>query len=245
MEKSSLLYWYPRILEFTSIRIPKTHIIQLTEEEKSNYWQADACGTDRIEAEIKRLLDVGEFSLPIFVKTDEFSNKWFWEKSCFIDDISKLKKNLFEIICGSRCADIMGLPIEAIVIRQYIPMNELFKTYIGNMPVNPEIRVFAKDGEALCWHWYWIEESIEKDLDYSHLTPSNWKDILNSEKKKLSGSTIKKLNGYARRITAKLGGYWSIDFCQAKDGRWILIDMAEGEKSWHPEDCKNYVKQHP
>ena len=33
-------------------------------------------------------------------------------------------------------------------------------------------------------------------------------------------------------------GYWSVDYWKAKDGRWILIDMAEGEKSWHPSKCK-------
>lgn len=37
-------------------------------------------------------------------------------------------------------------------------------------------------------------------------------------------------------------GYWSIDFCKAKDGRWILIDMATGERTWHKEDCEYYIK---
>ena len=42
-------------------------------------------------------------------------------------------------------------------------------------------------------------------------------------------------------------GYWSVDYWKAKDGRWILIDMAEGEKSWHPSKCKysNMPKENP
>ena len=47
------------------------------------------------------------------------------------------------------------------------------------------------------------------------------------------------------KIAPLFKGCWSIDFCKAKDGRWILIDMAVGigkgfkqRGSWHPKTCK-------
>jgi len=52
---------------------------------------------------------------------------------------------------------------------------------------------------------------------------------------------VKLLTSYAKMVAEQFKGYWSIDFCKAKDGRWILIDMATGQKSWHP-DCPNKVK---
>ena len=49
---------------------------------------------------------------------------------------------------------------------------------------------------------------------------------------------IELLTEHAKQVAEKFKGFWSVDFCKAKDGRWILIDMAIGEDSWHPKDCK-------
>jgi hypothetical protein len=46
---------------------------------------------------------------------------------------------------------------------------------------------------------------------------------------------VELLSDYAQTIADAVDGYWSVDFCKAKDGRWIFIDMAVGEDSWHPE----------
>jgi hypothetical protein len=35
-----------------------------------------------------------------------------------------------------------------------------------------------------------------------------------------------------------LDGWWSVAFAKTKDGRWILIDMAEGEMSFHDLECE-------
>jgi hypothetical protein len=32
-------------------------------------------------------------------------------------------------------------------------------------------------------------------------------------------------------------GYWSVDFARTRAGRWVLIDAARGEVSWHPDGC--------
>ena len=51
------------------------------------------------------------------------------------------------------------------------------------------------------------------------------------------------LSEYATKVSEVLDGYWSVDFAEVKGGglNWRLIDMAEGEKSWHPDCDKKSV----
>lgn len=230
-ERNSMLYWYPKI-KGLKIPQPKTEIIIANESEKKGYWEADSCRVDRFIEEIKKIIP-DKFNLPVFIRTDIFSNKWFWEKSCFVDDLDKLEKNLFEIISESRCADLMGLPFNAIAVREYIPMKNIFTSFYGNMPVNPEIRFFIKDGDIICWNWYWIEEAIERSRE----KPDNWKNLLQKERDSINEDEIMQLKDYSSIVSEQFEGAWSVDFCKAGDGRWILIDMAVAKDSWHPEDC--------
>jgi hypothetical protein len=114
-------------------------------------------------------------------------------------------------------------------------MKNLFTAFYGEMPVNPEIRFFVENGEVLCWHWYWIMKAIKEP------SVSNWKEILEKEKKSVSMNDILWLTNDAKKVAKVLDGYWSVDFCKAKNDKWHLIDCARGELSWHPEDCK-YAK---
>jgi len=53
-----------------------------------------------------------------------------------------------------------------------------------------------------------------------------------------SADEVELLSGYANQVAGIFPEYWSVDFCKAKDGRWILIDMATGDRSWHDESCE-------
>jgi hypothetical protein len=131
----------------------------------------------------------------------------------------------------------MGLDFKAFAVREYIPMASRFTAFYGDMPVNPERRYFFEYGQILCHHSYWIEEAIEQSKKPSI---PNWRAVareLNTE----TEDEIKLLTNYAEMVAKQFDGYWSVDFCKAKDGRWILIDLATGRKSWHPE-CKFKVK---
>jgi len=235
--KSSLLYWFPKIKEL-GIPTPKTEIVTLTAEEIEAYYrcEGDCFSLDRLEKEVSKIIEE-KFSLPVFLRTDEFSNKHFWQKTCFLDKLDSLQDHLMEIIVGGKLADIMGLPIEAIVVREFIQMDTRFKAFYGEMPVNPERRYFIKDKEIQCHHAYWTDkEDIEEKTSQGKL-PKNWKTILD-EINFESQDEIDLLSGYSIVVANNIDGYWSIDYCKAEDGRWILIDMAEGEKSWHPSECK-------
>lgn len=238
MDKNSLLFWYPKIKDL-GIRTPYTRYIKLNQKELDEYYgcEGDSCSVERIADEIEKLiLTDPNLSLPIFMRTDQVSNKWFWDKSCFLQNFDNINSQIFEIICMSRCADIMGgLPIEALVVREYIPMDTRFYAFAGNMPVNPERRYFIRNGEVLCHHSYWIEGAIREPIHND--LPDNWKELLRAANTE-TDSEWELLHTYASKVTKTIEGFWSVDFCQAKTKEWILIDMALGCQSWHPEECK-------
>jgi len=66
----------------------------------------------------------------------------------------------------------------------------------------------------------------------------NWRELL-AEMNREPGRQVLFLTGQAEQVGKALGGYWSADFALAADGRWLLIDCAEGEKSYHWEDCEH------
>jgi len=229
VESDSMLVWFPKIRDLP-LPQPKTEIILLTEEELKVLINEKVPKT--IVEKVKIVTD--KMGYPCFLRTDLASGKHSWKDSCFIDDSKELWKHIFEVVSFNLMADILGLDFKAFVVREYIPMDTRFTAFYGDMPVNPERRYFIKDGEVLCHHPYWIEEAIEESKPPS---VTNWRELakeMNTE----TEDEIKLLTKYALMVAKQFEGYWSIDFCKAKDGRWILIDMASGEKSWHPQDCR-------
>ncbi len=225
ISKDSFLYWYPKI-EQLEISQPKSFIIKLTNHEFELTF--DSMPKSLI-SRVQEVIDA-YFTLPVFIRTDLASGKHSWRDSCFYDSSQPLWKNLYGVIEFNHIADIMGLAFTAIIIREYIPMDSKFTAFWGQMPVNPERRYFIDNGKVLCHHHYWIKEAI------TNPNIENWQEVLeeiNTETKE----EIDLLSGYAELVAKELPGFWSVDFCKAKDGQWILIDMATGEHSWHPKDC--------
>lgn len=225
ISKDSFLYWYPKI-EQLDIPQPKSVVIPITDNEFKQTFEGMP------KALIQKVQDIidSHFELPVFIRTDLASGKHDWENSCFYDGSKALWENLIHIAEFNHIADIMGLRFAAIIVREYISMDSKFTAFWGHMPVNPERRYFIDGGKVLCHHPYWVETAI--------VNPSieNWQEVLeeiNTEKTE----EIELLSDYAEMIAKEMPGFWSIDFCKAKDGRWILIDMATGKHSWHPEDC--------
>jgi len=226
VESDSMLIWYPKVKDLP-IPQPRTEIISLTKTELDELYSEQVPSS--VVEKVKKACD--RFGYPCFLRTDLASAKHSWKDSCFIDGKTELWKHIYEVTSFNLIADILGLDFKALIVREYIPMDSSFTAFWGDMPVNPERRYFIKDGEVLCHHPYWIEEAIEESKAPSVL---NWREIA----KQMNVETedeIKLLTSYAERVAQQFEGYWSIDFCKAKDGRWILIDMATGEKSWHPE----------
>ena len=231
MITDSLAYWFP-LIKNLDISQPKTEIIPLTDDELTDLYEETV--SQSLVDKVKKII-IEKFKLPVFIRTDLASAKFFWEKSCYYDGTGNLTHQLLEVISFNLIADIMGLPFRYLIVREFIPMDTRFKAYSGNMPVNPERRYFVENGKVICHHSYWIEEAIEKGTD-PKILPENWREIATAMNIQTE-EEIKILTGYAEQVSKVLDGFWSVDFCKAKDGRWILIDLANGELSWHQDDC--------
>ena len=226
VESDSMLIWYPKIKDLP-IPQPKTEIIILTKKELKALWTESVPTT--LTKKVQKVCD--RMGYPCFLRTDLASGKHSWKDSCFIDGKTELWKHIYEVTSFNLIADILGLDFKALVIREYIPMDTKFTAFWSDMPVNPERRYFIKNGKVLCHHPYWIEEAIAESKLPSI---SNWREVV-KEMNIETSDEIELLTAYAEMVAERFIGYWSIDFCKAQDGRWILIDMATGEKSWHPE----------
>jgi len=235
LEKNSLLYWYPKIKDL-HIPQPETSIFEIPAEVLRNIRQDEL--SDKFIADLAKS---NPFGYPVFLRTDQASNKHFWDIASFVSSKETLKRSVFEVISHNLMADIMGLPFIAMVFREYIPMASKYKAFHG-MPVSPERRYFVRDGQVVCHHPYWVEEAI-RSYGTDKL-PSNWRE-LSAQMNNETLDEINLLTTYSLQVAKLFKGYWSVDFCKAADGRWILIDMAEGIKSWHPTNCPKYVQPKP
>lgn len=235
--KSSLIFWYTKIKDLP-IPQPKTEIYVIPENVLAKLRDENMGNLDMNE--VRKV--ARKIGYPLFARTDLASGKHAWKKSCYVENEESLERNLFEVISHNLIADIFGLPFTALVFREYIEMDSRFEAFYGEMPVNPERRYFIKGEKVICHHPYWTEDAIEEgNSSCWDKLPKNWKEILkeiNTETEK----EVKLLTKYAEIIARAFEGYWSIDFCKARDGRWILIDMAEGHKSWHAE-CPNKLSK--
>jgi hypothetical protein len=101
--------------------------------------------------------------------------------------------------------------------------------------VNPERRYLIKDGEVVAHFAYWIKDAI---INPSRPDWEELSDLMNYE----SEEEITLLTGYAQQVAQRLRGYWSVDFCKAKNGTWYLIDCAKGEDSFKPEEIRKRIE---
>ena len=242
VNQNSMLYWYPKIKDL-SIPQPRTEIVEL----KASYWELlailDGEGYEAIENQIEELEEAcAKIGIPAFMRTAYTSGKHDWTDTCYVIDASKIRRHIGMLVEDSALKEI---PIDAFVFREFIEMDSKFTAFSGAMPVNPERRYFIKDGKIQCRHQYWIKEAIAEDDEawaahgMSKL-PKNWIFLL-YEMNIETDEEVALLSGYAEQVAEIMEGYWSVDFCKAKDGRWILIDMATGERSLHDERCEYYV----
>lgn len=229
-----MLYWFP-IIKDLPIPTPKTTWIEIPYEVFCEYIDAVETKPEKLKMEdytegiIARAKEIG---YPLFLRTDLASGKHAWAESCYVEREEDLFRHIQRVVEYNFLADIFGLSCNALVFREYIPMDARFVAFWGRLPIAPERRYFIKDGKVECHHPYWIVDAIEK----GGFPPaeSNWRALLTSMNAE-TNREIGLLTNYATRVAELLSGYWSVDFCRAKSGEWILIDLAEGEKSWHPE----------
>jgi hypothetical protein len=122
------------------------------------------------------------------------------------------------------------LGFDGFAVREFLDLDWKFKSHHGNMPVAAERRYFARDGIVECWHPYWPPSSITMPSD------ENWQQLL-SDLQATNPGEVDLLSSHASKISKKIGGYWSIDFCRHRNGTWYITDMAVGNVSYHWPTC--------
>lgn len=217
---NAIEYWYPKIEG--KVPTPQTVIVPAKSkwDSKGNFRYVPK----RYVVEITKQAEI--FTFPIFLRASDSSCKHDWKDTCFVADKKDLERHIHRIANECECLDVFGgVNVSSFAIREYIEMDSRFEYFWGKLPINPERRYFIYNHKIICHHPYWTAESI-KDEQY--------KDILDeinieSEEEKIL------LSKYACIIADEFDGYWSIDFCRARTGKWYCIDMAKGEQSWHPK----------
>lgn len=240
--KNSLLYWYPKI-QGLPIRQPET------------CWHPVDCfkvldEPEYRESVVRQLQQIGErFNYPLFMRTDLASAKHYYDSTCHVRSAYDLGGNLFRLADSNLASDLI---FDHIVLREHIPLAAKFKAFEG-LPIAPERRYFVRDGEVLCKHMYWPAEALKfYDPPYpDNLNIEDRKGYINRKRKEVSDiafqlletmnretdEEVALLTSYAEMVGQVLSGAWSVDFAKARNGDWILIDMAEAKRSWHPETC--------
>jgi ATP-grasp domain, R2K clade family 3 len=226
MKKTSLLYWFPR-LNNLELNLPRTIIIP---QDRRTILEA-LDGKPLPQGHCERLLEnAARLGYPLFARTDLASGKHSWANTCYVPSADVLIRHVLNICEENEMAQIIGLDYCAIVLREFLQLETSFTAFAG-FPVNKERRYFVRDGEVLCHHPYWPEGSIE-----NHTNEPHWREKLvklNAE----DADEIALLSDYAVRVSKALGDCWSVDFAKAKDGKWYLIDMAQGHESFHWAGC--------
>ena len=238
MNPTSLLFWWPKVKDL-GIPVPRTEIWDTGDGLKSWFYAmeggrqpGDLFFLEEAE-QIARLI-----GYPLFLRTDLASGKHGWKETCYVQDESLLPGHIFRVLEENEMAGIVvSLDYRALVFREMLSLFAPFTAFRGDLPIARERRYFIREGKVQCHHPYWIEGAVAGGRPEA----DGWAEtlaMLNIEYE----NEIEILSRYSEKVAEVLGGYWSIDYAFAADGTWFLIDVAEGEKSWHPE-CPDRTRQ--
>ena len=198
------------------------------------------------------------FGFPAFLRTGLTSGKHRWNETCFLTSRHDIPQHVANLVEYSELADFIGLATDVWVVRELLPTKPLITLpAYGDMPVCREFRVFVKDGKAVCSHGYWPMRALIEgcplrprqfpcgidDDDWSEpaerIVPDNLQAIY---EELCCGAEFEYWIAMAEAAGAAVGGSWSVDVLQDKNGKWYVTDMAEAGKSFHMEDCPHAVE---
>lgn len=226
ISKTSMLYWWDKV-KGLEIPIPKTEIIEIPFEHLIKLLDGDPLPDKYIPEVFYKANKVG---YPLFLRTDMGSAKHSWEHTCYVQEEKELFRHIWSLIDNTLAMGMFGeLDPNALVFREFLRLDHSFTAFSG-LPISCERRYFVRDGLVQCHHPYWIHDALVGSWKQPSIR--NWEEelvIINDEQPK----EITLLTEYTSKVGAVLDGYWSVDFAKSIDNIWYLIDMAEGDKSWH------------
>lgn len=252
--QNSMLYWYPKlaeaVTELSPIEIPDTLFVDI---ERINIYEIaheadepipdaemDAmaqCPARWSDEQIKQAAD--EIGYPAFIRTDTDSAKNDMKTGSKIrlDSLTEVHDTMDALIRATAHKGGMGPRFNCVAVREWIDIDSDFEAF-GGTPIGPEVRVFVRDGDVECHHFYWPFN--DDNADFHNV---DGVDDIEAALAALEETTEQAmddvLHDAATHISTHLDGYWSVDFALTTDGTWYVIDAARGSDSWHPNDCLN------
>jgi hypothetical protein len=224
-DRTCLGFWFPKIVGI--VPTPRTEIIRtnvelwrlLEGEIPDDYYLF----LDRLVEAAIRIDGLFEDNMgAAFLRTGHTSGKHDWSRCCYLThDLDGHVRALVEF---SAMAGFFGLPTEVWAVREYLPVEPLFRcTAYGGMPVVPERRYFVDGGELLYSIPYWPEQALlEGNPD-----DTEWREKLPVVQQEFGPEA----EAMARECGEACGGKWSVDVLLTRDGYYVT-DMAEAEQSW-------------
>lgn len=249
---TALTHWFP-LLDAAGLPVPKTRILMMPAAAQKCMW-AGFDGKPGMPSDVVALRDFAKKlqiavievgGPPAFLRTAHTSDKHNWRRSCYIADgsVNELKQRVFNLAEASEMADIMGLPWDTWVVREFLPTIPwtTCPNYRG-MPVCREYRVFVVEGRVCCLHPYWPEAAlIEGGVSSAALAEGDMGGLDYDAFITLTSDELAALTDLAKRAGRAVPGAWSVDILETQRG-WMITDMAEAHKSWHewPECTMHY-----
>ena len=185
--------------------------------------------------------DISEAALsigwPFFLRTGLTSCKHDWERTCYVPNREAILPHVLNLITGSAEIDLLGLPSDVFVVRELLTVDPMFFAF-RHMPITREFRFWVNGGSVIGWQPYWPPEAIEESAPLE--TPA-WRSRL-ARASKLDPHEYAALSRQSEMVSRSVPGAWSVDWLQARNGRWYLTDMAHAERSWLYESFPNAPK---
>lgn len=215
--KNCLSHWFPKILA-AGLPVPRTEIVRTNLEMLAALDPPGLLPGEWSELQERMLAAIAALGgVPVFMRTGQTSGKHSWTETCYLSDITKLYQHVMSLVDFSGCHD---LHTNVWVFRALIPTAPLF-TAFGGMPITREFRLFADSERQRVHHLqpYWPPHAIEG------YCKAEWRAPL-ARASAITQAETDELGAMALRAATAVGGDWSVDFLQDRDGHWWLTDMA-------------------
>lgn len=135
------------------------------------------------------------------------SRKFLWDTHMFAPN----KSAVSEVYC--RLLDDSLLSSQEIYAREYIPLKKHFDSLHG-LPITEEFRFFVCCGHLVSGGYYW----------------SNFSDEFPNGAPSYHNVPLDFLEDVISRIDTR-ATFYALDVAQAEDGRWIVIEINDGQMS--------------
>ena len=145
---------------------------------------------------------------PFVLKGKTNSRKNNWNTHCFAKD----RKAASEVEWRLCMDGLIGMDQQDIYVRKYVPL-ETFMVGLNGLPITREVRFFVAYGQILCGGFYW--------QNYVEELPS----VPSAEE-----VPVHFLQEAVSRVWKRIP-FFTLDVAKTADGRWIVIELNDGQMS--------------